>query len=118
MKSFLSLNEPAMTAVFCANDELAIGAIKAAKEYNLRIPGDIAIAGFDNVYLGTLIDPSLTTVDVPAYEIGKTAIKNTLRLLQKKEDFTFDSIKIKTRTVVRKSTEIGKNVAWNLYFGS
>jgi LacI family transcriptional regulator len=60
-------------AVFCANDLTAIGAIDAAHELGLSVPGDVAVVGFDDVDAATIVNPPLTTVRNPAYEIGYTA---------------------------------------------
>ncbi len=60
-------------AIFCANDLTAIGAIDGARELGLSVPGDVAIAGFDDVDAATIVSPTLTTVRNPAYETGRTA---------------------------------------------
>lgn len=60
-------------AVFCANDLMAIGAIDAAREHGLRVPNDVAIAGFDDVDAATIVTPTLTTVRNPSYDLGRTA---------------------------------------------
>jgi LacI family transcriptional regulator len=60
-------------AVFCANDLTAIGAIDAAHELGLAVPGDVAVVGFDDVDAATIVSPPLTTVRNPAYETGYTA---------------------------------------------
>lgn len=60
-------------AVFCANDLSAIGAIDAAHELGLQVPGDVAIVGFDDVDAATIVNPPLTTVRNPAYETGYAA---------------------------------------------
>jgi LacI family transcriptional regulator len=61
------------TAVFCANDLMAIGAMDAAREIGLSIPEDVALVGYDDIEAATLVSPSLTTVVNPAYEAGQTA---------------------------------------------
>ena len=63
------------TAVFAASDDLAIGAMAAAREAGLRIPEDISVAGFDDVDYASYSNPPLTTVRVPAYEMGKMAVE-------------------------------------------
>jgi LacI family transcriptional regulator len=59
--------------VFCANDLTAIGAIDAVREAGLRVPEDVAVAGFDDVDAATIVHPPLTTVMNPAYDIGVSA---------------------------------------------
>lgn len=61
------------TAVFAASDTLAIGAITSARENGLKVPDDISVAGFDNLDIAYFYEPSLTTVRVPAYEMGRMA---------------------------------------------
>jgi DNA-binding LacI/PurR family transcriptional regulator len=61
------------TAVFCANDVMAIGALDAAFSRGLNVPNDLAIVGVDDIEAASLLRPSLTTVRIPALEIGRTA---------------------------------------------
>jgi LacI family transcriptional regulator len=61
------------SAVFCANDLMAIGAMDAAHEAGLRLPEDLRLAGFDDIEAATLVSPALTTVQNPSYETGRTA---------------------------------------------
>ena len=60
-------------AVFCANDLMALGAIEAARAYGLRVPDDLAVAGFDDIDAASLVRPSLTTVGHSAGEMGAKA---------------------------------------------
>ena len=61
------------TAVFCANDLLAIGVIHGLRGRGLRAPDDVAVVGYDDVELAAMTDPPLTTVHQPSYELGATA---------------------------------------------
>ena len=63
------------TAVFCANDEMAYGAVQAARNRGLRVPEDLAICGFDDFGLAQVLDPGLTTIRAPAQEMGRRAAK-------------------------------------------
>lgn len=72
MERLLSLPSPP-TAVFAASDTLAIGAIKAARARGFRVPEDVSVAGFDNLDLAYFFEPSITTIRVPAYEMGRIA---------------------------------------------
>ncbi|MCI0711191.1 MAG: LacI family DNA-binding transcriptional regulator [Chloroflexi bacterium] len=70
----LSLSDPP-TALFCFNDQMAMGAYEAVKERGLGIPEDIAIIGFDNLELiAATLRPSLTTMQLPHYEMGRWAV--------------------------------------------
>ena len=61
------------TAVACANDEMASGAMKAAREHNLKIPDELSFVGFDNVIIAQYLYPSLSTIDYPVDSMGHEA---------------------------------------------
>ena len=69
------------TAIFCSNDEMAAGACVAIHETGLQIPGDMSVAGFDDIALARQIWPPLTTVRQPIYEIATTATRLLVSLL-------------------------------------
>jgi len=71
-------------AIFAANDMMAIGAYKAAEHLNVKIPQDVAIAGFDDIHIGTIISPQLTTVHVPTNELGAEAFHYLLEMIERK----------------------------------
>lgn len=60
-------------AIVCANDQMAIGAMRELRAAGLRVPADIAVTGFDDLYLGALLTPSLTTVHQPMRLLGERA---------------------------------------------
>lgn len=64
---------PDLTAVFAVNDLTALGAMEIAQQRGLRVPDDLSIAGFDDIYLAAYANPPLTTVRLPAYEMGRAA---------------------------------------------
>jgi DNA-binding LacI/PurR family transcriptional regulator len=66
------------TAVLAASDTLAVGALAAARDKGLRVPEDVSVAGFDDIDTAAYCNPPLTTVRVPAYEIGRLAVKVVL----------------------------------------
>jgi LacI family transcriptional regulator len=61
------------TAIVCGNDVLALGALMEARRIGVRVPDQVSIVGFDNLDLAANFDPPLTTVDVPAREMGERA---------------------------------------------
>jgi LacI family transcriptional regulator len=69
----LAASKERPTAVFCANDLMAIGVMDAARELGLSIPDDLALVGYDDIEAATLVSPPLTTVVNPAYEAGQSA---------------------------------------------
>ena len=66
----LELDEPP-TAIMCGNDLLALGALQAARLRGLRVPGDVAVTGFNDFEFAQYADPPLTTVRVPGYDLGR-----------------------------------------------
>jgi LacI family repressor for deo operon, udp, cdd, tsx, nupC, and nupG len=74
MAELLALPEPP-TAVFCGSDEIAMGAIRTIKQARLRVPEDISIVGFDNIYFAAVTDPPLTTIDQPSRRLGFEAMR-------------------------------------------
>lgn len=64
MKDYITSNKELPEAIFCANDEMAIGVINCCHEYNINIPSQIKVTGFDNILLGQYVNPSLTTIDI------------------------------------------------------
>jgi LacI family transcriptional regulator, repressor for deo operon, udp, cdd, tsx, nupC, and nupG len=64
---------PRPSAIFCGNDEMAIGAIKAARARGLRVPADLSIVGFDDIPYAAAFDPALTTIQQPRREMGRLA---------------------------------------------
>jgi LacI family repressor for deo operon, udp, cdd, tsx, nupC, and nupG len=72
------------TAVFCENDEMAIGAIQHFRKAGLRIPTDISVAGFDDISFAGYCDPPLTTIAQPAEAFGKYAVELMAALLDKR----------------------------------
>jgi LacI family repressor for deo operon, udp, cdd, tsx, nupC, and nupG len=69
------------SAIFASNDEMAIGAIRAARDRGLGVPEDVSVMGFDDIRFAAFVDPPLTTVSQPGGEIGRTAMTLLLRIL-------------------------------------
>ncbi|NVK54182.1 MAG: LacI family DNA-binding transcriptional regulator [Alteromonadaceae bacterium] len=98
----LSQNYP-ISAVFCENDEMALGAICRFKEAGLRVPEDISVSGFDNIAFANYSDPPLTTIAQPAEEFGETAINLLIDVLKGKTKRAMKVI-LPFDLVTRKST--------------
>ncbi|GBD93020.1 HTH-type transcriptional repressor CytR [bacterium BMS3Abin05] len=73
-------------AIFCANDMMATGAYKAARSSHIKIPQDVAVVGFDDIYLSRLLIPRLTTVHVPIEELGTNAVRYLLKMISGEVD--------------------------------
>lgn len=71
---------PDVTAVFTHNDVMAFGLLRACSEAGRRVPNDISVVGFDNVDISQMIQPPLTTINQPKYEIGQAAVELLMRL--------------------------------------
>lgn len=82
MKKWLGKKEPLPTALFCANDPAALGAMKALQEAGLRIPQDISVISHDGSYPTQFTYPELTTVDVHPYQLGWEGASLLLERLQ------------------------------------
>ena len=100
----LDLERPP-TAIFAFNDNMAIGAMQAARARGLRMPEDISIVGFDDLEEAALVTPALTTVRQPLAEMGRMAVSLLLRLLNKQRVETL-RVELATKLVVRESTGI------------
>ncbi len=75
------------TALFCYNDRMAMGAYKVAQELNLSIPTDLAIIGYDNQeIIAPYLDPPLTTMQLPHYEMGKWAVQKIFQLVNQSDN--------------------------------
>lgn len=68
-------------AIFCCNDMMAVGAIEEARVMKIAVPDDVAITGFDDIDIGSLVVPALTTVHVPVQEIGARAVRHLLETM-------------------------------------
>ncbi len=91
--------------IFCANDYTAISAIQYFKKLKINIPQDIAIIGFSNYPSSKIIEPSLTTIDDHAVEMGRTAAKLLIRQIKEKNmNISSETVVLKTDLIVREST--------------
>jgi len=92
-----------LEAVFAANDALAIGCMKYFKERGVRIPQDIALAGFDDIETSSHLEPRLTTVRVFKEEIGKLAVEHLVDTIKSKSQAVV-TIHVPVELVVRESS--------------
>lgn len=83
-RSLLRDSEPP-TAIFAANDYMAIGAISAAMDLGLHVPDEISVVGFDDIAMARYVRPTLTTVSLSDYEMGVSAMQSMLRQLRGEE---------------------------------
>ena len=93
------------TAVFARNDFTAIGALRAAHQLGLSVPGDIAIAGFDNIPLAAFTTPPLTTADQSILQQGTAAARFLLDRIRQNGSIARRSKCLSCRLIVRESTD-------------
>jgi len=96
---------PELTALFCYNDLVAVGALHACAALGRRVPDDLAVAGFDDILLAALVTPPLTTCRVPRYELGGQAMRLLLNQIDGSSDEArpCDEIVLRPELVVRTS---------------
>jgi DNA-binding LacI/PurR family transcriptional regulator len=90
-------------AIFAVNDPVAIGAFQRIKEAGLKIPDNIAIIGFSNNKITSLVDPQLTTVDQPSFEMGRKSAEILIGIIEDKVRET-KTLVLDTKLIVRGST--------------
>lgn len=95
-------NTPHPTAIFAGNDELALGAIRAGLQLGLKVPHDLAVVGFDDLAFAPCVEPPLTTVRYPAYELGLQSVELLIRFLT--GDPAERDLVLPTELVIRAST--------------
>ena len=100
MKTLLNKYKNPMS-IFICSDIMAWGAIEAIKN-NRKIPEDISIVGFDNIYFSELLNPPLTTVNQPKFELGHKSVKLLFNIIKNKK--TSKEIILSTNLVIRKTT--------------
>ena len=98
------LNRPDRpTAILCANDIIAFGALRSARELGLHVPDDVSIMGFDNIEASVYCEPQLTTVNHPKYELGRVSALMLIAKIQNEAEPS-KHLQLRTSVVVREST--------------
>lgn len=104
MQQFLMLDERP-TAVFCCNDEMALGAMKAVSEAGMNVPNDISVVGFDDTVFAAYVTPALTTVRRPIEQISREGALRLLGNIENKQHET-EQLLLKTELIVRESVQL------------
>jgi LacI family transcriptional regulator len=94
---------PRPTAVFAANDSMAIGCLFALREAGVEVPGELALAGFDDIPIARYLTPSLSSVHVPIAELGTRAMERLLHAVESKNGHERRRETVATTLVVRGS---------------
>lgn len=91
--------------IFCASDLIALGAMRAVMEAGLRIPEDVKVIGFDDIYVAKYFNPPLTTIRQPIYQIGYQASRELIDSIESKDKFTeLRQIMLEVELIERSST--------------
>ncbi len=109
-RGYLAMKEllekmPGINGVFVANDQMAIGAMKALKENGKKIPRDVKIVGYDDVFVASVLEPSLTTINIKKRSMGIAASDLLIKQMntEKKHSKAY-AIELESKLVVRRST--------------
>lgn len=97
-------SEPAPSAIFCCNDMMAIGAIRAASDLGLSVPQDLSIVGFDDIALAAYLTPALTTVHQPIKEMGDAITQHLFTAFAAKGTNAYQRIVFQPVLTVRQSS--------------
>ncbi len=94
---------PRPTALFAANNFIAIGALKALRALGLRVPEDISVVGFDDLPASLVVEPFLTVAAQPAYAMGQRATELLLQRISAPEATPFQEVSLPTQLIIRQS---------------
>lgn len=95
--------EDAPTAVFCMNDDMAVGALRAVLEKGLQVPGDVSVVGFDDILFSGYLMPALTTVKRPIEQISRSGAELLLTILNKQVKKPQSTVYLPTEVIMRES---------------
>jgi DNA-binding LacI/PurR family transcriptional regulator len=99
-------------AIFASADKLTTGCLRILKAKGLSVPGDIGLIGFSNIDLAELLDPPLSVIRQPAFEMGEAATNMLLQLIESKRQVTdFETKVFTTELLIRESTKVQKEKA-------
>lgn len=103
VRTILQMN-PLPDAIFSSNDSSAVVCIRELKMAGIKIPQDMAIAGFNNEPVSTVIEPNLTTINYPGQEMGEISASILIRRLTKLEDESLNRVVLRHQLIVRNSS--------------
>ncbi len=101
--------DPGITAIFGGNDKMAIGAMHQVFNLGLKVPEDVSIVGFDDLRHAAFVNPTLTTIHLPLYEVGSMAMERLVERIHGRAEPVREILP--THLVVRNSTALAKTVA-------
>lgn len=99
----LLAQSPEVDAIFSTNNMMTLEILEAIKEQNLRVPQDISLIGYDETVWSMHLDPPLTTVNQPAYEMGEIAVKSLIKRIQAKRPVKAKTTLLEPNLIIRRS---------------
>ncbi|MCX8094078.1 MAG: LacI family transcriptional regulator [Candidatus Goldbacteria bacterium] len=97
-------NKKGIDAIFCAaGDIAAMGLIKRAQERGVKIPEDVAIVGYDDIVVSSMITPALTTVKQPIFEMGRAAVKMLINQMESEKNIINEVVIFQPELIIRES---------------
>lgn len=93
---------PEVTAITCYSDSLAVGAMLAARQFSRRVPEDLAVVGFDDIPVASVVSPPLTTIHVPRYSTGQMLMETLLKVMGAGGDYHDEQV-VGLQLMVRES---------------
>ena len=99
------LNRIPVDAFFATTDDKALGVMRAIKDLGRSVPGDISVMGFDDADIALLLDPPLTTVAQPLYEMGAMACEQLIQMIEAKQPFEPKIQRFPPQVVIRNSVK-------------
>lgn len=100
----LLLSDPRPTAVFAANDDLAVHVYRAAAKLGLRIPEDLSVVGFANMGFAEILSPPLSTLDQQPRSIGRNAVETLLALIERKDAASIEQRRLVNPTFIHRAS--------------
>ncbi|WP_017728872.1 LacI family DNA-binding transcriptional regulator [Halalkalibacterium ligniniphilum] len=101
----LLLNNPDVDGIFAGNDVMAVGVLKAAEQTGRVVPDDLAVIGFDGIYLCEVTSPQLSTIAQPIYEMGYRAAETLINLIEGRFEKSQGSYSFDVQLIERQSTK-------------
>jgi DNA-binding LacI/PurR family transcriptional regulator len=106
---------PDVTAIFAANDKMAVGAIHQLSRRGIRVPEDVSVVGFDDLQHSAFVNPSLTTVRLPLYQVGALACERLVERIHGRQERVAETLA--THLVLRDSTAMARNALMRVAAG-
>jgi DNA-binding LacI/PurR family transcriptional regulator len=107
-RQLLSMPEPP-TALFTGNCQLTAGTLRAIHDMNLSVPGDIALAGFDDMQWNVIVQPGITAIAQPTYELGRVAATLLMERIEN-PSLPVREVMLRSKLIARKSSEYAVKV--------